>query len=369
MTTSRDILIAVLGSHGDVHPFIGIGMGLRQRGHRVRVIVNPHFGSIVTGAGLEILPLGTDEEYRLLASHPDLWHPMRGPRYVFEQMCALIPATYQAIAEHHVPGQTLLVHSSLAIGARVAQEKLGIPTATIHLQPAVIRSAILPPLLPGAPIRSWMPVTVRRVVMWLVDRLILDPIIAPKLNRFRATLGLPPVSRILHGWWNSPQRQIGLFPGWYAPPQSDWPPQLKLTGFPLYDERGVSSLSPELDEFLRQGTPPIAFTPGSAMWKADAFFREGAAACEILGQPGLLLSRHADHIPPRFAQRRDPRSVCALRRAVATLRGPCPSWRNRNHRAGNGQRSPADHHAVLTRSARQRRSGEAARRRMCDCAR
>jgi len=45
-------------------------------------------------------------------------------------------------------------------------------------------------------------------------------------------------------------------------------------GFPLYDERGVSSLSPELQKFLDEGPPPIAFTFGSAMWHAS----------ELLGQ-------------------------------------------------------------------------------------
>jgi rhamnosyltransferase subunit B len=294
---SRDILIAIIGSHGDVHPFIGIGMGLRQRGHRVRLLVNQHFESLVVGAGLEIVPFGTDEEYRVLASHPDLWHPMRGPRSLFTQMAIMAPAMYQAIVERHLPGKTLLVHSSMTMGARIAQEKLGIPTATVHLQPAVIRSALCPPLLPAAPVRNWMPVPVRRAVMWLVDRLILDPMIAPRINRFRATLGLPPARGIVHSWWNSPQRAIGLFPDWYAPPQPDWPPQLKVTGFPLYDERGVSPVSSELDEFLREGTPPIAFTPGSAMWKAEEFFGQAAEACDLLGRRGLLLSRHADHIP------------------------------------------------------------------------
>src|SRR5207248_558546 len=36
-----NILLVPIGSHGDVHPFIGIGLALRARGHRVRVIVNP----------------------------------------------------------------------------------------------------------------------------------------------------------------------------------------------------------------------------------------------------------------------------------------------------------------------------------------
>lgn len=298
MTPSLDILIAAVGSHGDVHPFVGIGMELRERGHRVRVIVNPHFESIVLGAGLEIVPLGTDAEYRTLASHPDLWHPTRGPKYIFQQMGALVPPVYQAIADHYVPRRTVVVQSTLAMGARVAQEKLGIPTATIHLQPAVIRSVIRPPILPGAVLPSWMPAIGLRFILYLADRLILDPMVAPALNAFRATLGLStPARSIVHTWWNSPQRVIGLFPDWYAPPQIDWPPQMKLTGFPLYDERGISPLSADLDEFLRNGTPPIAFTPGSAMWKADEFFKQGAEACRILGRRGLLLSRHADHIP------------------------------------------------------------------------
>jgi rhamnosyltransferase subunit B len=297
MTTPRDILIIPIGSHGDVHPFIGIGMGLRDRGHRVRVIVNAHFHSIVHGAGLETIPLGTDDEYRELANHPDLWHPTRGPRFIFGQMAALVPRVYQAIADHCVPGETLLVHSTLAMGARVAQDKFGIPTATIHLQPATIRSAVNPPILSGAVLPRWLPVLGRRMILRLADRFLLDPMVAPALNEFRATLGLPPVRRVIQGWWDSPQLVIGLFPDWYCPREADWSPQIRLTGFPLYDERGVSTLSASLDEFLRAGTPPIAFTPGSAMWKADAFFAEGVKACEILGRRGLLLSRHADHIP------------------------------------------------------------------------
>jgi len=32
-----NVLIVPIGSHGDVHPFVGIGIKLRERGHRVRV--------------------------------------------------------------------------------------------------------------------------------------------------------------------------------------------------------------------------------------------------------------------------------------------------------------------------------------------
>ena len=358
VTPTRDILLVAVGSHGDVHPFVGIGMGLRARGHRVRVIVNPHFESVVRGAGLEIVPLGTDAEYRALATHPDLWHRTRGPRYIFQQMSALVPRVYQAIVEHHVPGQTVVVHSTLAMGARVAQEKLGIATATVHLQPAIIRSAILPPTLPGAVLPMWLPLMGRRFLLFLADKLILDPMLAPALNEFRASLGLSiPARSIVHTWWNSPQRVIGLFPEWYAPPQEDWLPQIRLTGFPLYDERGVFAMPPELNEFLQSGTPPIAFTPGSAMWKADEFFKQGAEACRILGRRGLLLAPCRSH-SARFAGRGDPCAVCAVQRASAPMRRSRASRRNRNHRAGHGERHPATDHALHARSAGQRRSSD-----------
>ena len=72
-------IITALGSYGDVHPMVGLGVALAVRGHRVKIVTNPYFADVVTGAGLELLPVGTREGYVALSSHPDLWHPIRGP--------------------------------------------------------------------------------------------------------------------------------------------------------------------------------------------------------------------------------------------------------------------------------------------------
>ncbi len=298
MPRPLNVLLVAIGSHGDVHPFVGIGVGLRARGHRVRVIVNEHFAPLVQQAGLESIGVGTDAEYREMVVHPDLWHRRKGPRYVLQAIGRLIRPVYDAIVEHNVPGQqTVVAHSTLGLGARIAQDRHSIPTATIHLQPSIVRSAIAPAVLPGLPMKRWMPIPMRRLIYRLLDRAAVDPLIAPGINACRAEVGLPPVRRILDGWLNSPQRVIGLFPDWFAPPQADWPPQLRLTGFPLFDEGGLTALPPELDAFLKAGPPPLAFTPGSAMWSAEAFFTESARACALLGRRGVLLSRHRDHIP------------------------------------------------------------------------
>ena len=51
----------------------------------------------------------------------------------------------------------------------------------------------------------------------------------------------------------------------------------------------------------RSGTPPIAFTPGSAMWRRSAFFH-GVGQAPPIGSAAarLLLSRHRDHIPQKL---------------------------------------------------------------------
>src|SRR5439155_18493884 len=78
--TVVNVLLIALGSHGDVHPFVGVGRRLRQRGHHVAVAANEYFKPLIDHAELEFLQLGTAEEYRALATDPDLWDLFRGPQ-------------------------------------------------------------------------------------------------------------------------------------------------------------------------------------------------------------------------------------------------------------------------------------------------
>ena len=145
-----------------------------------------------------------------------------------------MPETYAVIEDHYVPGRTVVVATAPVFGARVAQEHLGVPLATVQLQPATFRSLHDTPRLPVVPPPEWQPRFCRRFVYWLADQLV-DRAIAAPLNAFRSQFHLPPVRRVLRDWWLSPQLVIGLFPDWFAPPQPDWPPQSLLSGFPLYD--------------------------------------------------------------------------------------------------------------------------------------
>ena len=50
-----------------------------------------------------------------------------------------IAETYRYI-EQRADSDTVVAYSTLAFGGRVAQEKLGVASASVHLQPSVIRT-------------------------------------------------------------------------------------------------------------------------------------------------------------------------------------------------------------------------------------
>jgi rhamnosyltransferase subunit B len=295
-------LLVALGSHGDVHPFVGIGLGLRARGHRVRVVAYYNFRELVERAGLEFISCGTEEQFKQFASDPRAWKKFGGTKLILGFVSTLIRPIYQIVRENYVPGETVMAASSLAVGARVAQDHLKIPTASVHLQPTMLRSVIDPAHIQGMLTARWVPKWMIRVQYGLADKLVLDRGLGPELNAFRAELGLAPVKCVFGDYAHSPQRVIGLFPEWFAPPAEDWPKQVRLTGFPLYDESGITHLSSELEAFLDAGEAPIAFTPGSAMFQGRKFFEESAAACQMIGKPGLLLTRHLEHLPAKLPE-------------------------------------------------------------------
>jgi rhamnosyltransferase subunit B len=289
-------LLLTIGSHGDVHPFVGLGITLRKRGHRVSVATNEHFKSLVERAELDFLQLGTDEDFVKAKSNPDIWDWKKGAAIIFQLIAPLVRQGYEIVVKH-ATSDTVVVASSLGFGARIAQDKHGFSTATVHLSPAVLRSIVRPPKLPGAYMPRWLPRSIVRRMFAVGDRYMVDPLIGPAINELRAELGLPAVSGIFRDYLNSPQLVIGMFPEWFAPPSDDWPKQVRLTGFPLFDEAELEPMSSKIYDFINAGDAPIVFTPGSANVHAHEFFASAVEACQRLGMRGVLMSRHRDHVP------------------------------------------------------------------------
>jgi rhamnosyltransferase subunit B len=245
-----------------------------------------------------LLPLGTREEYIELTQHPDLWHPIRGPKLVLTYMGgAGVRPLFDLAMQNFVPDDTVYCAHTLDLGSRVAAEKLAAPVASVVLAPSTLWSVYDSPRLKGALLGPRVPKWLKQAQFWMSDTLFVLPLMRG-LNDLRRELGLPRVKRVFGEWLHDTDMTLCLFPDWFGPLQPDWPRNTRTAGFPLWDSHDNIQLSDEVRDFLAAGTPPIAFSPGSANREAHQFFEAAVDACQRLGRRGILLTKY-DHQLPR----------------------------------------------------------------------
>ena len=326
------VILATLGTDGDVFPHIGLGAELRRRGHRVTLAAPEPYRTRASTLGLEFCPLVTTEEVTRMIQDPDLWHPLRSGRMMARWGGPMIPRHYGMLSQLARDPQSVIVSSPGVLAARLVQEKLGCPMASLLLQPGLLPSSTAPPEMTGGfSIPSWFPQPLRWLYWLSVDGAAYL-LLARTLNTFRTALGLRPVRRLFH-WWLSTDLVIGLFPGWYSAPQPDWPRQLRLVGFGRFD--GLSTELPdEVRAFCQAGTRPIAFTLGTGMTHAAGFFRTAVAASETLGARSILLTKYQNLIPAKL-----PASIHVCR--FAPFRKLLPLCRALVHHGGIGTTAAA----------------------------
>lgn len=287
------LALVTLGSLGDVHPLLGLGRAMTDRGHHVTLMTNAVFESLARNQGLGFVAVGSAKEQLQTLNHPKLWHPVDGLGVMWRYMLrpALRPTlmALDAWRKRCNGGQRCLVVSNpVMLGARLAHEAWGVPLVSVYTAATMLRTCVPPMTLaqwrlrPGVP--RWMP----RMAWAALDRFKLQPLVLPALNEIRAELGLDSLSESVFGhWMHAPSGGLTLFPSWFAPGASDWPTQVRAGDFPLFDE-GVP-LDAGLMAFLERGTAPVVVMPGSGQMHGADLFRAAALALRASGLRGVFL--------------------------------------------------------------------------------
>lgn len=298
LAIASHFLLTAIGSYGDVHPMVGLGAQLVERGHRVSLVTNPYFAEVVERAGLELLPMSTAEEYLRLIDVADIWHPVRSVPHIFrEAIIGYMQPMYELIQHHYKPGETVVAAHVLDVASRVFRETAGARVATVTFSPQAMWSRHRPPVMGGAPVGPHLPRWWNEAIYWFGNRTIIEPVLRRPLNAWRAELGAPPVGRLFPDWWFASDANICLFPEWFAPLQPDWPRPIEAVGFPLWDAGDTTPLDSEVAEFLANGDQPVVFTAGTANMQATSLFRTAVEVCKRLDRRGVLLTKFAQQTP------------------------------------------------------------------------
>jgi rhamnosyltransferase subunit B len=290
MRGKRRIVLSTLGSLGDLHPVMGLALGLQARGHDVVLATSDFYREKVAAVGLQFSPL------RPLAAPDDpqmvrrVLDSRKGPEYLIRTL--LLPHVRDMYDDmsRATEGADFLISGEVVLAAPLIAEKRGIPWAAAILAPFSFFSAHDPPALPFLPAPQLMtrapPFIQRRLLD--VFRLVTRKWGAP-INELRRSLGLRSTRDPLLLDRFSPYLNLAMFSCVLGRPQPDWPANTVQTGFVFYDQDGEAT--PELLQgFLDSGPPPITFTLGStAVMDPGHFFEESAAAARLLGRRALLL--------------------------------------------------------------------------------
>ena len=289
------IAILALGSQGDVQPYVALGKGLRNAGHRVRLITHENYAGFVTSHGLEFWPAQGDvqaavnsPELRALLEKGNFIALTRQTAKLAEQ--AALHWAQDGLAAS--AGVDLLIAGigGLNVAAALA-EKRGIPLLQAYVLPFTPTSAFPGVLFP--PTIARLGGFANRISHHLVRQVMWQGFRAADGRMRREVLGLAPApffgpygSAVLRG---SPI--LCAFSPSVIPKPADWGADVHVTGYWTLNPTPDWMPPPALVDFLASGPPPVYVGFGSMGNRNPA---ETAAlvlqAIQQTGQRAVLLS-------------------------------------------------------------------------------
>ena len=310
-----NIVIMVIGSRGDVQPFIKIGKILKEEhGHRVRIATHPVFRDFVEReAGLELFSVGGDpsELMAFMVKNPGMIPKLEtvkageiGKRR--DAMAGMFEGFWKACVsatddeEDNQNMKMMGVKEPFIADAIIANppsfahihcaEALGIPLHLMFTFPYTPTQAFPHPL--ASIKRSNVDPGYTNFLSYPLVEMMVWQGLGDLVNDFRVhTLGLDPVSTL---WAPGSTYRLHVpftylwSPG-LIPKPNDWGPEIDISGFVFLDLAKTYKPPKALADFLDAGEPPIYIGFGSIVVDdADRFTEMIFKAVEMAGVRALV---------------------------------------------------------------------------------
>eukprot|EP01025_Chloroclados_australasicus_P017191 TRINITY_DN1874_c0_g1_i8.p2 TRINITY_DN1874_c0_g1~~TRINITY_DN1874_c0_g1_i8.p2 ORF type:complete len:687 (+),score=84.21 TRINITY_DN1874_c0_g1_i8:2329-4389(+) len=294
-----NIVIMVVGTRGDVQPFVALGRRLKEFGHRVRLATHAIYRDFVQTFGLEFYPLGGDPallaEYvarnkGILPNH--VVGATKEIRENYEQIRDILHSTYPACTEPDPESDStekfnvqVIISNPPAYGHIHCAEKLGVHLHMMFTMPWTETKEFGHPMarvgdfdfVSGVDTSVKLFVTkaqrkkvhkkLNRFSYYAIERITWSGF-GDLINDFREnTLGLDPLSN-----YEGPRALHDFQPPWtycwspaLVPKPADWAENIDVVGFFFLNQSKVMDYEPppDLQEFIDAGDPPVYIGFGS----------------------------------------------------------------------------------------------------------
>ncbi len=258
-------LATTVGSLGNFLPLTRLCWTLHQRGHEIIILSQEPARNFFIQAGAQFGTAITREELSTVSKLiPEMNSSKEKLQMVWDQMLGKVTRRLcDLVEQYYIPGETILLCSGFLPGARLANEKLGIPLISLFVTP------------------------------WdnFVDGSLeeADEVLRSPLDSIRAECGLAPMEEPVLKWSYSREMVLALFPTWFAESKEHWPEYCVQLPFLLNETEEGQTLKPDCLAFLEHREPPLVFVYGTYNQKGTSFLQSVAEICDRVDRPGIVL--------------------------------------------------------------------------------
>lgn len=251
------VLLAAVGTRGDIQPALALALELRRLGHESRLCISPNFVAQARELGFEATPMGVEMRMSTKAASYPARLTAAELRRLRESMPDLVADQFDTLGTA-VEGCDLIVGANAhQYAAPSVAERAGISCVTAVYAPVAIPTPELAP--PPAPGQTEEGMSRSNEERWRAVRASWNERALDRVNTNRERLGLGPISDVLdHALgectWLAADEVLAPVP---ATPGRD----VFQTGAWVFpDERPLPA---DLEEFLDRGEPPVLVGFGS----------------------------------------------------------------------------------------------------------
>ncbi|KDP26415.1 hypothetical protein JCGZ_17573 [Jatropha curcas] len=286
------IVMLIVGTRGDVQPFIAIGKKLQDYGHRVRLATHSNFKEFVLTAGLEFYPLGGDPKVLagymvknkgFLPSGPSEIPVQRNQ--MKEIIYSLLPACKDPDMDSGIPFKAdAIIANPPAYGHTHVAEALKIPLHIFFTMPWTPTSEFPHPLSRVKQAAGYrLSYQIVDSLIWLGIRDMINDVRKKKLKLRPVTYlsgSQGSESDVPHGYIWSPH---------LVPKPKDWGPKVDVVGFCFLDLASNYEPPESLVKWLEAGPKPIYIGFGSLpVQEPEKMTQIIVDALEQTGQRGII---------------------------------------------------------------------------------